>query len=123
MALAVTCSEALPLTLALPVTVCAPASVAAAGDSARWSSGPAVTLSDAVLVWPLLIPVTVCAPTLVAVQTFAVHDPSGLIENVVLEVTSPIGFPEASRLWAVYDCVPPAVIVAVAGLITMWLLL
>src|SRR5438067_865343 len=55
--------------------------VAVAGVSARWSRVPAVTVSPAVLVWPLLSPVTVCAPTFVAVQTLALHDPSGLIEG------------------------------------------
>jgi hypothetical protein len=98
------------------------ATLAEVGDSARWSSAPAVTLRAAVLVWLLLIPVTVCEPTVVAVQTLPAHEPSGLIENLVLEVTSPIGLPEESKLCAVYDWVLPAAIVALEGLITMWLL-
>src|SRR5919201_3566557 len=60
-----------------------------AGASARWSSAPAVTLSEAVAVLPPSSPVTVCAPEAVAVQTLPVHEPFGPIENVVDAVTSP----------------------------------
>ena len=63
--------------------------VAEAGESARWSSGPAVTLSEAVLVLPPSLPVTVCAPAEVAVQLAPVQDPFGVIEKVVFAVTSP----------------------------------
>jgi len=71
--------------------------VADAGDSTRWSSGAASTVSDAVLVLPPSLPVTVCAPATVAVQTFALHEPSGRMENVVEAVTSPSELLAASK--------------------------
>src|SRR3954468_1694798 len=40
-----------------------------AGETTRWSSGPAFTVSDAVAVFPESFPVTVWAPAAVAVQT------------------------------------------------------
>src|SRR6478672_8263971 len=92
--------------------------VADAGDRTRWSSAPAVTLNDAVPVFPSAVPVTVCAPTEVAVQLPPVQEPSGPIENVVLAVTSPSELFEASKPSAVYDCEPPAPIDALEGLIT-----
>ena len=92
--------------------------VADAGDRTRWSSEPAVTLNDAVPVFPSVVPVTVCAPTEVAVQLPPVQDPSGPIENVVLAVTSPSELFEASKPSAVYDREPPAPIDALEGLIT-----
>src|ERR671937_364642 len=94
--------------------------VAEAGESAKWSSAPAVTLNEAVAVLPPSLPVTVCAPATVAVQALPVQEPFGPIENVVDAVTSPSEFPDASKPWAVYVCEPPALIVAVAGRITMW---
>ena len=63
--------------------------VAEAGESARWCSGPAVTVSAAVLVFPPSLPVTVCGPAVVAVQVAPVQLPSGPIEKVVDSVTSP----------------------------------
>ena len=54
-----------------------------------------------------------------AVQVLAVHEPSGPIEKLVLEVTSPSELLEASKPSAVYTCEPPATIVALAGLTTM----
>ena len=60
-----------------------------AGESARWSREPAVTLSDAVAVFPESFPVTVCAPAAVAVHTLALQEPFGPIENTVEAVTSP----------------------------------
>src|SRR5919204_6049748 len=63
--------------------------VAGAGDSARWSSAPGVTVMPNVPVFPPYVAVTVCAPAAVAVQTLPVQDPSGEIENVVPDVTSP----------------------------------
>jgi hypothetical protein len=44
-----------------------------------------------------------------------VHEPSGVIEKVVFDVTSPSELFEASKPCAVYDCEPPAPIVAVEG--------
>src|SRR5437763_15137002 len=45
----------------------APAEIVAdAGESTRWSSGPATTVSDAVPVFPAFVRVTVCAPAAVA---------------------------------------------------------
>src|SRR6185436_4337348 len=93
---------------------------ALAGERARWSSGPTVTLSEAVAVLPPSFPVTVCAPETVAVHVAPVHDPFGPIENVVAAVTSPSELFAASKPSAVYACDPPAAIVAVAGLTTMW---
>ena len=42
------------------------------------------------------VPVTVWGPATVAVQTLAVHEPSGEIENVVSPVTSPRELPNWS---------------------------
>ena len=72
------------------------------------------------LVFPPLFPTTVCDPAAVAVQLAPVQDPSGEIENLVPDVTSPSELLAASKPSAVYACEPPAVIVALAGLITMW---
>ena len=73
------------------VYACEPPAVitAEAGDSAKWSSAPAVTLNDAVPVLPPSLPVTVWVPASVAVQLAPVQDPFGPIENVVPAVTSP----------------------------------
>ena len=60
-----------------------------AGESARWSSGPAFTVSDAVPVLPAVIPVTVCGPAVVATQVVPLQEPSGAIVKVVDAVTSP----------------------------------
>ena len=72
-----------------------------AGLTARWSSGPAVTVSVAELVFPASVPVTVCEPATVAVQVAPVQEPLGPIVNVVLPVTSPSEFPAASKPCAV----------------------
>ena len=55
-----------------------------------WLLLPASTCTVAVPVLPDLVPVTVWAPALEAVQVALVHDPLGLIVNVVVAVTSPI---------------------------------
>ena len=104
------------------VYVCEPpaAITAEAGDSAKWSSTPAVTLNDAVPVLPLLLPVTVWVPASVAVQLAPVHDPFGPIENVVLAVTSPSELSYWSRPSAVYGCGFPAAVVAGVGDNTRW---
>jgi len=68
---------------------------------------------------PPSLPVTVCAPATVAVQLAPVHVPFGVIENVVNAVTSPNELPVESKPSALYDCEPPAPIVALDGLITM----
>ena len=47
------------------------------------------------------VPVTVWAPATVALQVLAVHEPSGEIENVVSDVTSPRELPIESKAWAV----------------------
>src|SRR5919202_6709258 len=94
--------------------------LADAGESARWSSAPAVTVNEGVAVLPPSFPVTVCAPASVAVQTLPVQEPFGPIENIVEEVTSPSELLAASKPSAVYVCEPPAVIVALAGLMTTW---
>ncbi len=47
------------------------------------------TLSVAELVLPASLPVTVCGPPALGVQVLPLHVPSGLIENVVAEVTLP----------------------------------
>ena len=85
------------------VYACEPpaAIVAEAGATARWSSGPAVTLNDAVPVLPPSFPVTVCAPADVAVQLAPLQEPFGPIEKVVLAVTSPSEWFEASKPSAV----------------------
>ena len=57
--------------------------VAVAGLSAIWSSAPGLTLRLAVAVLPPSVPVTVWGPTTVAVHVAPVHEPSGLIVNVV----------------------------------------
>ena len=92
---------------------------AEAGDSAKWSSAPAVTFNDAVPVLPPSLPVTVWIPASVAVQLAPVQDPFGPIEKVVLDVTSPSELFEASKPSAVYACEPPAPIDPLEGLITM----
>ena len=81
---------------------------------------PAVTLNDAVPVLPPSFPVTVCAPADVAVQLAPLQEPFGPIEKLVLAVTSPSEWFEASKPSAVYACEPPAVIDALEGLTTMW---
>ena len=103
------------------VYACEPPAVmtAEAGDSAKWSSAPAVTPNDAVPVLPPSLPVTVWVPASVAVQLAPVQDPFGPIENVVPAVTSPSELLEASKPSAVYVCEPPAVIDVLEGLITM----
>jgi hypothetical protein len=53
------------------------------------------------------------------VQMPPVQDPSGEIENVLKAVTSPSELFAASNPCAVYVCDVPALIVALAGLITM----
>lgn len=68
---------------------------------------------------PAFAAVTVCGQAGVAVQTLPVHDPSGSIENCVVDVTFPSEFPFESKPWTVNACEPPAVIVAVEGLMTM----
>src|SRR4051794_6384823 len=68
----------------------------AAGASARWSSGPGLTISEAVLVWPRSVPVPVCAPALVVVHVLPLHEPWGAMVKVVLEVTLPSRFPAGS---------------------------
>ena len=93
--------------------------VADAGDKTRWSSEPAVTLNDAVAVFPSAVPVTVCAPAEVAVQLAPVQDPFGPIEKVVLDVTSPSGLPDTSNPCATYVWEAPAKIDALEGLTTM----
>ena len=114
-------SELLNWSRASAVYACEPPDVivAEAGARARWSSGPAVTVSDAVLVLPASFPVTRCVPADVAVQLPPVQDPFGPIEKVVLDVTSPSELFEASKPSAVYACEPPAAIDALEGLITM----
>jgi hypothetical protein len=72
-----------------------------AGESARWWSGPAKTVSVALLVFPPSVPVTVCEPAVDAVQVVPVHEPSGEIVNVVALVTSPRALPAASNACAV----------------------
>src|SRR3982751_2651544 len=73
------------------VYVCEPPApiVALAGLIAMRSRTPCTTSSDAVPVLPASVPVTVCVPATEAVQVAPVHEPSGAIENVVLDVTSP----------------------------------
>src|SRR4051812_34637150 len=95
------------------------AMVADAGESARWSSAPATTVNVALLVLPASVPVIVCVPATVAVQTFAVHEPSGMIAKLVCVVTSPTELFAASNPSAVYVCATPAVVVAGEGLTTM----
>jgi hypothetical protein len=46
---------------------------------------------------PASVPVTVWEPAVDAVQTFPVHEPSGAIEKVVFDVTSPSELFEASK--------------------------
>jgi len=75
--------------------------VAEAGESARWSSGPALMLSEAVPVLPPSLPVTVCAPATVAVHVLPVQEPFGEIEKVVEAVTSPSELFPASKACAV----------------------
>jgi len=67
--------------------------VAVDGLIVMWSSAPEPTWSEAVPVLPAFVPVTVCAPVADAVQVAPVHEPFGEIENVVVAVTSPSGFP------------------------------
>jgi hypothetical protein len=85
------------------VYACEPpaAIVAEPGASAKWSSAPAVTPNDAVLVLPPSFPVTVCAPAEVAVQLAPLQEPFGPIEKLVLAVTSPSEWFEASKPSAV----------------------
>ncbi len=71
--------------------------VAVAGLITMWLLLPASTCSVAVPVFVDFVPVTVCVPAFDAVQVAPVHEPSGLIVNVVVEVTSPIELSYASR--------------------------
>src|SRR5204863_9658563 len=75
--------------------------VAEAGESTRWSSGPAVTPNEALALFPPLTPVTVCEPAIVAVHALDVQAPFGAIENVVTAVTSPSELTAASKPCAV----------------------
>jgi hypothetical protein len=94
--------------------------VAEAGLIVMWSSAPALTVRLAVAIFPLSLPVTVWLPATVAVQEAPVQEPSGAIENVVEAVTLPRLLLKLSKPCAVYAWLPPAVIVAEAGLIVMW---
>src|SRR5881227_2052183 len=94
--------------------------VADAGESTRWSSGPAVTLSEALALLPPLAPVTVCEPALVAVHAAPLQEPFGAIEKLVVDVRSPSELPYWSRPAAVYACDPPEVMEAVDGESTRW---
>jgi hypothetical protein len=67
---------------------------------------------------PLSLPVTVCAPDNVLLHELAVQLPFVTV-NVVAPVTSPIEFLKLSKPAAVYAWLPPAVIVALAGLRTI----
>ncbi len=71
--------------------------VAVAGESTKWSNGPASTCSDAVPVADPLVPVTVWSPGTVAVQVAPAHEPSGPMVKVVESVTSPRSLPHASN--------------------------
>ena len=62
--------------------------MAVPGLTVMWSSGPASPAASQSPVLPALVPVTVWAPAVDAVQVAAVHEPSGEIVNVVVEVTS-----------------------------------
>src|SRR5215210_2016437 len=94
--------------------------LADAGDNARWSRGPAVTVNAAASVLPASLPVTVCGPAVVAEHEAPRQVPSGESEKVVNAVTSPSELLDASKPSAVYAWALPAAVVAVAGLITMW---
>jgi hypothetical protein len=90
------------------------------GDIAKWSNAPTFTIRLAPgEVLPLYVPLTVCEPAMLAVQPAPVHEPLGLIENVVEPVTSPRLLPYASNASAVYAWLAPAVIAADAGLIAI----
>ena len=89
------------------------------GLTTTWSR-TAVTWREAVPVAPRRLPVTVWVPAAEAVQVAARHDPSGEIENAVLDVTSPSELLYWSRPCAVYACEPPEAIVAEAGASTRW---
>src|SRR2546426_8486554 len=78
-----------------------------------------MTVKLAVAVLPPSLPFTVCAPATVAVQIAPVHEPFGAMVKVVEAVTSPRLLLLASKPVAVYAWLPPAGIVAVAGLIVM----
>jgi hypothetical protein len=84
-------SELFDASKASAVYVCdAPAAIVAlAGLITMWSMTAGSTCSDAVPVLPELLPVTVCGPEVDAPHVAAAHDPSGEMENVVLDVTSP----------------------------------
>jgi hypothetical protein len=71
----------------VPVTT-----VALAGLITMWSNAPLLTCSDAVPIAPTSVPVTVCAPPAVAVQMATMHEPFGLMVNVVSDVASPSEF-------------------------------
>jgi hypothetical protein len=94
--------------------------VADVGESARWSSAPGVTVSEAVVLAPPIVAVTLCTLAFVAVHVLRVQEPSGPSENVVEPVTSPRSLLSASYPSAVNVCAVPATTVAVAGLRTMW---
>src|SRR6266576_1564144 len=94
--------------------------VADAGDSARWCSGPAVTVNVALLVLPPVLPVTGCAPATEAVQVAPVQEPSGAIVKVVFAVTLPSELLNWSKPCAVYACEVPEMIVADAGARPRW---
>src|SRR5215210_4702854 len=76
--------------------------------------------SEVLLTAPPSSAVTVCGHAAVAVQTFSVHEPSGPIENVVLDVTFPSESPAASNPSTVNTRDAPAAIVESEGLIAMW---
>src|SRR5437764_6274577 len=85
-----------------------------------YESAPPPTSSDAVPVLPERVAVTVCAPVWTAVHVAPVHEPLGVIEKVLVPVTSPRELSYRSRASAVYDCCPPDAIVEVAGERARW---
>ena len=56
-----------------------------------------------------------CVPAAETVHVTPEQDPSGAIENVALDVTSPVELPYASRPSAVYLCDCPTATEAEAG--------
>lgn len=86
---------------------------------ASFEAALALTVSEAVSVWPASLAVTVCAPVAVAEHVAPMHEPSGAIVNVVELVTSPRLLANWSDPVVVNDCDAPIPIVAVFGATVM----
>ena len=92
------------------------AAVSPGTNTCNFVNVPALTVSVAPPCAPLVyVPVTACDPAMLAVHAAPVHEPSGVIVNVVPAVTSPAELLKLSRPCAAYIWLAPAAIVLVCG--------